>query len=68
MMQILRIHLSRQTQITLSRYKAGTYFVNYQLLLTVVTCNLYISNFKIGCFVAYSFKNYSALDNRCEPS
>ena len=39
-------------------------FVNYQLLLVVVTCNLYITNFKFGCFVAYIFSKYSALNSR----
>ena len=37
--------------------KQVRFFINYQLLLTVVTYNLYITNFKFGCFVAYSFGN-----------
>ena len=49
-MPILWIHLSwycKQTQVILIRYRVRMYFINYQLLLPVVTCNLYISNYNL---------------------
>ena len=51
-------------QDRLSRYRVGMYFINYQLLLPVVTCNLYIINYKFGFFVTCSFRKYSTLDSR----
>ena len=41
-----------------------TYFITYQLILLVVTCNLYIINYKFGFFVTCSFRKYSTLDSR----
>ena len=32
------------------------YFINYQLLLPVVTCNLYIINYKFGFLFTCSFQ------------
>ena len=51
-------------QVALSRYKASMYFINYQLLLPVVTCNLYIINYKFGFFVTCIFRKYSTLQGR----
>ena len=39
------------------------YFINYQLLLPIVTCNLYIINYKFCFFVTCSFRKYSTLDS-----
>ena len=65
MMQILWIlGIARQTQVALSRYRTCIYFITYQLILPVVTCNLYIINYKFGLFVTCSFRKYSTLDNR----
>ena len=36
-------------------------FITYQLIFLIVTCNLYIINYKFCFFVAYSFKKYSTL-------
>ena len=31
----------------ISRYKIGMYFITYQIIFPIATCNLYISNYKI---------------------
>ena len=38
--------LKTKTQVALSRYRASMYFIIYQLIFPVVTCNLYIINYK----------------------
>ena len=48
----------------LEGYKAGMYFITYQIIFPVVTCNLYIINYKFCFFVACSFRKYSTLDSR----
>ena len=37
------------------------YFITYQLIFPVVTCNLYIINYKFCFFVACSFRKCSTL-------
>ena len=54
----------QDTQVALSRYRAGMYFITCQLIFLVITCNLYIINYKIFFFVACSFRKYSTLDSR----
>ena len=39
-------------------------FITYQLIFLVVTCNLYIINYKFGFFVNCSFRKYSTLDSK----
>ena len=41
------------------------YFIKYQILLHIVTCNSYIINYKIGLFVTCSSRKYSTLAYRC---
>ena len=31
----------------ISRYRTDMYFINYQIIFLVATCDLYISNYKI---------------------
>ena len=39
------------------------YFITCQIIFPIVTCNLYIINYKFCFFIACSFKEYSTLDN-----